>query len=203
MRRGSLPEYALFSSTPPAPAYADITPPLAPENLAEVFALGFGAGNLLQNSYRLSYLTDAQANPDGGFPAITTGIAAASPGLAWRQTLKTNDLRNWVPSSPVLLCGGDVDPIVFWLNTRLMQDYWASHAPATAPVVLDLESTPSAGDPYANLQNDFALAKALVAAAAVAQGATDGGALAVAEAYHATLVAPFCFAAAKSFFAAL
>jgi len=40
-----------------------------------------------------------------------------------------------------------------------------------------------------------------VAAAAVAQGATDGGARAVAEAYHATLVAPFCFAAVKSFFA--
>jgi hypothetical protein len=41
----------------------------------------------------------------------------------------------------------------------------------------------------------------LVAASAIAQGATDGGALAVAEAYHATLVAPFCFAAVKTFFA--
>jgi hypothetical protein len=115
-----------------------------------------------------------------------------------------NDLRNWVPTVPVLLCGGDVDPIVFWLNTQLMQGYWASHAPASAPIsVLDLESTPSGGEPYANLQKDFALAKALVAAAAVAQGATDGGALAVAEAYHATLVAPFCFAAVKSFFASV
>ena len=114
-----------------------------------------------------------------------------------------NDLRNWVPSTPVQLCGGDVDPIVFWLNTQLMQSYWASHAPASAPIVLDLESPPTAGGPYANLRKDFALAKALVAAAAVAQGATDGGALAVAEAYHATLVAPFCFAAAKSFFATL
>ena len=199
--QGKLPEYALFSLTPPASEYADITPPLAPANLAEVFALGFGAGNLLQNSYRLSYLIDAQANPDGGFPTLTTGIAAASPGLAWRHALQMNDLRNWVPSAPVQLCGGDVDPIVFWLNTRLMQGYWVSHSPASAPIVLDLESTPSAGDPYANLQKDFALAKALVAAAAVAHGATDGGAFAVAEAYHATLVAPFCFAAAKSFFA--
>ena len=42
---------------------------------------------------------------------------------------------------------------------------------------------------------------ALVAANAVAQGATDGGALAVAEAYHTILVAPFCFAAVKTFFA--
>jgi len=46
----------------------------------------------------------------------------------------------------------------------------------------------------------LAVAKALVAASAIAQGATDGGALAVDEAYHATLVAPFCFAAVKSYF---
>jgi hypothetical protein len=113
-----------------------------------------------------------------------------------------NDLRNWVPNVPVLLCGSDVDPIVFCLNTQLMQGYWASQAPASASVsVLDLESTPSTGGPYANLRQNFALAKELVAANAVAQGATDGGPLAVAEAYHATLVAPFCFAAVKSFFA--
>jgi hypothetical protein len=200
--QGKLPEYALFSLIPPAPAFTGNTPPLTPSTLAAVFALGFGAGNLLQNSYRLSYLQDAQANPDGGFPTITTGIAAASPGLPWRQALQMNDLRNWIPSVPVLLCGGDVDPIVFWFNTQLMRNYWASHAPASASIsVLDLESTPSGSNPYANLQKDFALAKELVAAAAVAQGATDGGALAVAEAYHATLVAPFCFAAVKSFFA--
>ena len=58
----------------------------------------------------------------------------------------------------------------------------------------------SANDPYANLKQGFEAAKALVAANAVAQGATDGGALAVEEAYHALLVAPFCFTAAKTFF---
>jgi hypothetical protein len=36
----------------------------------------------------------------------------------------------------------------------------------------------------------------------VAQGATDGGASAVADAYHAGLVPPFCLAAVQSFFAA-
>jgi hypothetical protein len=51
------------------------------------------------------------------------------------------------------------------------------------------------------LKQDFSIAKALVAATAVSQGATDGGALAVAEAYHAMLVAPICFAATRSFFA--
>jgi hypothetical protein len=197
---GKLPEFALFSATPPAPAFAADTPPSTPANLAEVFALGFGAGNLLQNSYRLSYLQDAQANPDGGWPVSTTGIPAATPSLPWRQALKVNDLRNWVPTAPVLLCGGAMDPLVFWLNTQLMQSYWAAHAPASAPIsVLDLESAASANDPYAGLKKDFSVAKAAVAATAVAQGATDGGELAVADVYHTVLVAPFCFAAAKTF----
>jgi len=199
---GKLPEFALFSSTPPAPAFAADTPPTTPANLAEVFALGFGAGNLIQNSYRLSYLEDAQANPDGGWPAVTTGVAAAKPAVPWRQALATNDLRNWVPTAPVLLCGGDQDPLVFWLNTDLMQRYWAAHAPASAPLsVLDLDAAASSNDPYVNLKQEFAIAKDLIAASAIAQGATDGGKLAVAEAYHTLLVAPFCFAAVKVFFA--
>jgi alpha/beta superfamily hydrolase len=177
--KGELPEFALFSSVPPAPAFAGDTPPATPANLAEVFALGFGAGNLLQNSFRLSYLLDAQANPDGGWPTVTTGAAAASPGLPWRQALQMNDLRNWIPAAPVLLCGGDADPLVFWLN---------------------LESAPTSNDPYGTLKQDFSIARALVAATAVEQGAADGGRLAVAEVYHTTLVAPFCFAAVKSFF---
>jgi hypothetical protein len=200
--QGKLPEFALFSSTPPAPQFANITPPTTPANLAAVFALGFGAGNLLQNSYRLSYLEDAQAHPDGGFPTVTTGVTAAAPTLPWRQALQMNDLRDWIPTAPVLLCGGDVDPLVFWFNTQLMQNYWASHAPASASIsVLDLDSAVSPNDPYGSLKNGFEVAKALVAANAVAQGATDGGALAVDEAYHAQLVAPFCFTAVKEFFA--
>jgi hypothetical protein len=201
--QGKLPESALFSATPPAPQFADITPPTTPANLAPVFAQGFGAGNLLQNSYRLSYLEDAQAHPDGGFPTITTGVPAPNPQLGWRQDLVKNDLRNWVPTVPVFLCGGDNDPIVFWFNTQLMQHYWASQGPAPAPIsVLDVDAAASTNDPYANIKHDFAIAKQVVAAQAVLQGATDGGALAVATAYHALLVSPFCFAATKSFFSA-
>jgi acetyl esterase/lipase len=197
-----LPEFELFSSVPPDPAFADITPPTTPTNLAMVFALGFGTDNLLLNSYRLSYLKDAMANPDGGFPAMTTGVAATAPALPWRQALKMNDLRNWVPTTPIQLCGGADDPLVFWFNTQLMQAYWTSQAPASASInVLNLESSATPNDPYANLKQDFEIAKALIAADAIAQGATDGGALAVSEAYHATLVAPFCFTATRSFFA--
>jgi dienelactone hydrolase len=200
--QGLLPQYALFSATPPAAQFAALTPPTTPADLAEVFAVGFGPGELILNSYRLSYLEDAEANPDGGFPSVTTGLAAASPQLPWRQALQRNDLRNWVPVAPVQLCGGDVDPVVFWLNTQLIQNYWVTHAPAAAAItVLDLEAPVSTSDGYTNLKQGFQAAKTLVATAAVLQGATDGGAAAVAEAYHATLVAPFCVAAAKSFFA--
>jgi poly(3-hydroxybutyrate) depolymerase len=200
--QGSLPKDALFSSTPPDLAFADVTPATTPASLAPIFALGFGTDNLVKNSFRLSYLLDAQTNPDGGWPTTTTGIAAATPGIRLRQALKQNDLRNWAPTAPTLLCGGNADPTVFWFNTQLMQGYWAARAPSPSPViVLDLDSTASADDPYADLKSQFALAKQIAAATAVAQGATDGGAAAVADAYHAGLVPPFCLEAVQSFFA--
>jgi hypothetical protein len=200
--QGKLPQYALFSPTPPGPAFVDtVTPPATLAELAPVFALGFGADALVKSSYRSSYLSDAEANPDGAWPVASTGEAAASPGLPLRQALKRNDLRNWAPVAPVLLCGGDADPVVFWLNTQLMQAYWSAHTPAPASIsVLDLESAAKPNDPYAGPKHDFGLAKQLIAADAVLHGATDGGAFAVARAYHATLVAPFCFVAVKSFF---
>jgi hypothetical protein len=199
--QGKLPARALFSPTPPSPEFSDITPATTPANLSMVFARGFGAGNLVRNEYRLTYLLDEQAHPDGGWPTTTTGGTASSPGLPLRQALKRNDLRDWTPSAPVLMCGGSEDPTVFWFNTQLMQGYWATRvvSPGTA-TALDLDSGAPRGDPYADLKSQFGLAKQLVAAAAVAQGATDGGAVAVAEAYHVALVAPFCLAAVKSFF---
>ena len=198
---GLLPQTALFDSTPPAPQYADITPPSLPANFAPLFAQGFGPAGLITNAYRLSYLQDEQASPDGGFPTLTNALPPAAPMLPWRQALKLNDLRNWTPVAPTLLCGGDQDPEVYYSNTQLMQAYWSAHAPATAPIrVLDLDSpTHSSGDD-GSLQADFQLAKQAVIAAAVLQGATDGGQVAVFEAYHATLVAPFCLTAAINFF---
>jgi len=198
-----LPQYALFSLTPPDPGDAGITPATEPAFFAPVFALGFGSGNLLTNGFRLNYLDDARANPDGGWPTVTTGAAAASPGIALRQALARNDLRTWSPTAPTLLCGGDGDPQVFWLNTQLMQNYWSTRQPAVVGFsVLDLDAPVTAADPYGTMKTGFAVAKDAVAALAVAQGASDGGTAAVFEAYHATLVAPFCLAAVSAFFAA-
>ncbi len=200
--QGLLPEYAFFSMAPPDPTYADITPPTTPTDLAAVFAQGFGSANLITNTFRLAYLLDAEANPDGGFPNISSDVPAASPALPLRAALARNDLRTWVPAAPTLLCGGDQDPEVYFFNTTLMQQYWQQHGSPTTPVsVLDLEAPVGSGDPYATLKQGFEAEKIATAAAAIAQGATDGGASAVANAYHSTLVPPFCLAAVVSLFA--
>ncbi len=196
---GALPN-ALFSSTPPDPSFAAMTPAVQPANLATVFAQGFGNVFLVQNSYRLNYLQDAAANPDGGFPSPTTGLPPANPGNAFRQAAKTNDLRNWVPNAPVQLCGGGGDPTVFFFNTQLMQNYWTATAPAAPITVLNVDSAAVANDPYADLKTGFAAAEALVRVNAVAGGAGDSGNSAVLAVYHAGLVAPFCLRAAKSYF---
>jgi alpha-beta hydrolase superfamily lysophospholipase len=198
--QGALPKDALFSSTPPAPEFASETPATTPAALAPIFALGFGSPNLVTNTYRLAYLRDAQAAPDGGFPTVSTGVPATAPTNTLRQDLKTNDLRNWSPAAPVLLCGGNQDPTAFYLNTQLMQGYWMANAPSASVTVLDVDSAVTSGDRYADLKRGFAAAKALFAANAVVRGATDGGATAVLQAYHATLVPPVCLSAVKSFF---
>ena len=159
---GQLTKDVVFSSTPPAPEFAAQTPATQPAALAPIFALGFGTPDLVTNTYRLAYLRDAQATADGGFPTVTTGIPAASPTNTLRQDLKTNDLRNWTPTAPVLLCAGDQDPTAFYLNTQLMQNYWTAISPPTSTVtLLDVDSAVGAGDPYADLKKAFAAAKAL------------------------------------------
>jgi predicted esterase len=195
---GRLPRDQLFSEVPPDPAYAPYTPATAPEDFAAIFANGFGPDHLLTNSLRLSYLQDAQANPDGAFPTTTTVQPPANPAHPLRRAFKANDLRNWTPTAPMLLCGGSGDPTVFYFNTQFMQAYWAT---TSAPVtVLDVDSEPTDNDTYEDLKQGFDIAKALVAAGAIADGADDGGEAAVNEAYHAGLVSAFCLTAVGKYF---
>jgi len=190
--QGRLPREQLFNSTPPDPAYAAFTPATTPADLAPVFARGFGPDALVTNTYRLSYLQDSLARPDGAFPAYTDGLPAAAPTHPLRIGLKANDLRNWLPTAPVLLCAGNEDPSVLYMNTDLMQRYWSASG-VTAPLrVLDVDSDPSLDDPYAALKVGFATLKATVELAE--------GEAAVAEIYHSTLVPPFCLSAVQSFF---
>jgi acetyl esterase/lipase len=187
--QGQLPDSALFSSTPPDAAYAEMTPATTPANLAPVFALGFGTDHLLTNDFRLAYLQDADSQPDGGFPTLVDGLPPADPQHPLRRALKVNDQRAWTPTSPMLMCAGDADPAVLYLNTELMQNYWSS---ATSVTVLDIDSEVESGDPYATQKTQFAVAKEIVE--------LSGGDDAVLENYHAGLVAPFCLSAVKSFF---
>lgn len=206
----------LFSNTPPTapagsppslqPTLNAITPPTTPASLAPLFALGFGPNPLITNAARLSFLLDAVANPDGVVPTPTTGLPATAPRHPARIAAKLNDLRNWTPTRPVLLCAGNADPTVFYsLNTQVMQSYWSAPSPARAApgllTVLDVDSAPTgATDTFAAAKVGFAQAKTSTAQGAVAAGATDGGASAVIQAYHGSLVPPFCNAAARGFF---
>jgi hypothetical protein len=187
--QGKLPDTALFSSTPPDPAYAAMTPATTPANLAPVFALGFGTDHLLTNEFRLAYLQDADANPDGGFPVLTDGLPPSAPANPLRRALKTNDQRAWTPTSPMLLCAGSGDPTVLFLNTELMQNFWSDESTVT---VVDIDSGTGSDDPFEAQKTQFAIARELVQA--------SGGDTEVLEKYHAGLVAPFCLSAVKSFF---
>jgi hypothetical protein len=188
--QGLIPESAVFSSTPPAPEFAAMTPPITGNSyFDQVFASGFGIDHLVTNSYRLSYLQDTHSAPDGGFPNTTTGLPPSNPANTLRQALKKNDLRNWAPAAPMLLCAGDADPVVFFLNTQLMQGYWAMNAPNSPVTVLDVDAS---GGPYQSLRDGFQLTKALEEWIA--------GTSAVIQDYHDVLVPAFCVQAARSFF---
>jgi hypothetical protein len=202
---GSLPQLALFSNTTPATGDAALDSLLAvPAN--PLFASGFGDPYLINNSVRIAYAVDAATNPDGFVPTPTSGApVAGTSSYGLREDLRINDMRydgTFSPASPTLLCGGSEDPSVYFMNAQAMQAFWAPFSlPAGLLTVLDLETGLGVGDPYAAVEAGFAALKAQTAAAAVAAGATDGGAAFVAEHYHGGLVPPFCTAAARGFFA--
>jgi alpha/beta superfamily hydrolase len=190
--QGSIPESALFSSTPPAPEYTSMTPAVTTDRYSWAFASGFGADPLITNSYRQSYLQDVATSPDGGYPNTTTSLPPASVTNPLRQALKHNDLRNWAPIAPVLLCGGDEDPVVYFFNTLLMEGYWAANAPNSVYTVLNIDAPPGHSGPYQNLRERFADVKSLFK--------LIEGEAAVRKDYHDVLVPAFCLQAVRSFF---
>lgn len=209
---GKLPELQLFHNT----VWATGTPLLdalldVPAGTAQsaLYDLGFGPANLIKDAYRLAYVQDAIANPDGALvqqlqlPVQPTLLPANSPVNTLRQAFKLNDLRNWTPQAPVLMCGGINDPTVFFpVNTLTMQAYWTLVAPPVSPAlvtVLNVDSQPTgATDPFAAVKVGFGLTEQAIAAAAGGVG-TAAGQNAVLQSYHAT-VAPFCARAARGFF---
>ena len=218
-QQNKLPQTTLFDSVPPTtggavPAldalFPTITPPTTPAAQAPLFALGFAASNyLITNNYRLAYVADALQNPDGAVPAVTTGMPAAAPANTMRQAFKLNDLRSFVPTSPMLLCAGGEDPTVYFsINTGLMATLLTPEVNAGLVTVVDVDPATSAA-PAGALQTAFGSAETAVSTAAynaaIAAGASTAAATAAAQgavvqAYHGTLVPPFCATAARSFF---
>ncbi len=190
---GTLPQTELFNSRTPVTGNAGLDAALAvPAN--PLFAIGFGTMDLVNNNFRLAYVLDAVASPDGAVPTPRAGVPqAASPQNTLRQAFKTNDLRNWIPMRPVLMCGGDADPTVFFsVNTLVMQQYWAA-LPAGAITVVDINGAVSGpSDPFAAAKLGYQQTIAGIAA--------QGGQSAAVQATHAT-EAPFCTAVARGFFA--
>lgn len=209
---GKLPPLTLFNSnTPGTNGEPSSGSPMLDAAMAEpsdpndpntgLYRLGFGnPGNLVTNAFRIAYVADAAANPDGAVPSATNLMPTSTAALPLRQKLAMNDLRGWAPSltSPVLLCGGKKDPVVYFtVNTEVMEAIWANTGvPAALVPELDLEAAPI-GDPN-NPMSAFDPLK-------VAFGQTEasifasGGQSAVVQTYHTT-VAPFCTAAARGFF---
>ena len=209
---GTLPQTALFDNvTPVIPGEPALTAALAvpsdPTNPnTPLFAAGFGTPYLINNSYRVSYVLDAAADPDGAVPMPTLGVPLAPnpPTQGLRLDFYTNDLRNgdWAPTVPTLLCGGDKDPTVFFsVNTGTMAAFWSAQVAAGLITVLDVNATPSG--PFAEVQTGFIASQ--TAEFAFYQS-PEGGSLSpaaaaqqVVEGYHSA-VAPFCSVAARSFF---
>jgi hypothetical protein len=211
---GLLPETALFSSTTPVVAgNAELTallaePPTPAFPLSAqtpLFDLGFGTPYLLNNDFRVAYAEDALEFPDGAVPTPVLGVprATVEPTFGLRQDFWLNDMRTaWAPESPTLLCGGGEDPTVYFtVDTETMAAYWSA-LPAGLVTVLDVNQSPPSGL-FAELQTAFQASEA--ALLAYYQTAAGGGLTlpqaeeAVTENYHVD-VAPFCTAAARSFF---
>lgn len=182
---GKLPATAMFAANSlPGPS----TPAFAPF---------FGANNLITTAYRNSYLADAVQNPCNTNPASPL---KCTPGNAFRKAAVKNDLRNYVPTVPVMMCGGNADPTVFFVSTQATAGFFQANGyPAAGLTVLDVDSAvTSASDPFAAAKLGFAQTKQSVISAAVA--ANQNPALAVAAVYHAQLVPPFCMAASRGYF---
>jgi len=191
--QGKLPQLALF------PAGA------RPGPVSPALSIFYGDGNLVRQSYltRASDDIDAHPCPGNALPATSASLGSASPldcapALGFRKAARANDLRNWVPARPVLMCGGADDPTVNFVSTRATAGYFrAKGMPSELLTVVDLEDG-GASDAFSAARAGFAQAKDLLAQNT--EGSDDDKARAVMLAYHGTLAPPFCLAAARGFF---
>jgi pimeloyl-ACP methyl ester carboxylesterase len=177
-KRGKLPTHALFA--------ADSLP--QSEGAEEYFA----NPHLVRTSYRDAYLQDMASFPCNGDP----GAGCASHNNLRKWMLK-NDLRNYRPQSPLLLCGGAADPAVPFSNATAAAAYFeTTGSPAT---LLDLEAQ-TQNDIFTPIRHSFARVLDSARQSALKEGQDPDEA--VLDRYHSRYAAPFCLLAARQFFTA-
>ncbi|MCU1251838.1 MAG: hypothetical protein JWQ49_4867 [Edaphobacter sp.] len=187
-----LPERALFQtgSLPP--------PNVSNPDTAIVTEAGFAPTNFYMNTaYRDAANADISAHPcnDAKTGAL---LSSCAPTNGLRIDGVRNDLRTFIPKMPLQMCGAHSDTLVYFFNTQVAEQYFASHGvPPGRVSVIDLDpGVAGPHGPFASLQQGFLDAKSQDIAAA---GNTPAGALQVASDIH-TLAAPFCIVAARHFF---
>lgn len=176
--KGKLPKGALFARDS-QPQAAD----------ASAF---FADRNLVRTSYRNAYLDDMAAHPCDADPAQPL---ACAPQHNLRRWMVKNDLRSYVPRSPLMLCGGGKDPVVPFANATAAQSYFSAHG--ASAVLVDLEAA-QAQDAYGASRQGFARQRQALQKEAVQKG--NDPAKAVSDRYHSRLASMFCLMAARDFF---
>lgn len=219
---GKLPASAMFQKAPTGNSMLDAISPSDP-----AFSFGFDSTQyLVKNHYRLGYLADAQKNVDWAVPYLQgytnyKPVPATLPEHPLRKALKANDLRGYLPTMPVIMCGGNQDPMVFFdVNSSLMKTIWdtdANKTSATKLGIIDIDITNRATrqkpiyqtlgfDTVNNnsiqsqsekMQAGFASKVQNIAVNAAANGGNPSQA--VAMQYHG-LVTPYCMGVAQTLF---
>jgi pimeloyl-ACP methyl ester carboxylesterase len=156
----------------------------------------FGDVHLIRSSYRAAYLQDMASNPCTG---ELDGECGSVNQL--RKWMRKNDLRNYRPASPVLLCGGSQDPSVPFFNATATAAYFTAHG--APPTVVDLEQQ-DAQDGFGAARRTFVLMREHVLKTAPEEAAKSKRTVAdiVADNYHARLAGAPCLLAARQFFGA-
>lgn len=122
------------------------------------------------------------------------------PRNALRRAAVANDLRNWTPQRPVLMCGGGLDATVSFRSTLATAAYFrANGMPDDKLKVIDLEATPASGDPFAFAHTGFRVASTASWNVLSPLAVREKSRATLGE-YHAALVSPPCLLAARSFF---
>jgi dienelactone hydrolase len=169
------------------------------DKFSAIYETGFGPDYLINDEFRIKYLQDIEANPDGSFPEHTTGLAPAQSALGLRRALIKNDLRNWTPQNPLMMCAGPGDGAVdFRFGAEAMVKYWSNPAHAPAPGVvsyLNFEAPIEAGEQFERLKRSFLAERDQIESAQKMPVWVDP--------YHQIVLPRYCYLAAREYFDAL